>query len=53
MFECSNTEEEGRQQIDEHEEFMKELVRKQVEKDACIEFAEEILRKAHPDAIGV
>lgn len=46
-------EEEGRQQIAEHEAFMQELARKEVEKNETVAFAEQILAKAHPDAIGI
>ena len=45
-------EEEGRAQIAEHEAFMEELQIKELEKDETIAFAQEILAKAHPDAIS-
>ncbi|XP_047739188.1 dystonin [Hyalella azteca] len=45
-------EDEVRQQIAEHEAFMQELRIKEKEKNETIAFAEEILAKAHPDAIS-
>lgn len=45
-------EDEARQQIAEHEAFMLELRQKEKEKNETIAFAEEILAKAHPDAIS-
>ena len=42
-----------RRMIKEHEKFTKELGKQEVTKNTTINFAEEILTKAHPEAISV
>lgn len=42
-----------RKMIKEHEKFIKELGKQEVNKNTTINFAEEILTKAHPEAISV
>ncbi|XP_065222544.1 dystonin isoform X13 [Planococcus citri] len=44
---------ETRNQLSEHEKFMRELADKEHEKDATIALAQRILEKAHPDAVSV
>ncbi|XP_075219795.1 dystonin-like protein short stop isoform X24 [Lycorma delicatula] len=46
-------EQETRNQLAEHAKFMREMVEKEVEKDATITLAQQILAKAHPDATTV
>lgn len=46
-------EQETRNQIAEHEKFLRELNEKERDKDATINLAQRILAKAHPDAISV
>ncbi|XP_024083990.1 dystonin isoform X23 [Cimex lectularius] len=49
----SDDETETRIMMSEHEKFMRELADKEREKDSTIRLAEEILGKAHPDAVQV
>ncbi|CAN7976198.1 unnamed protein product, partial [Ixodes persulcatus] len=42
-----------RQQIAEHQQFMREMDEQQVNKDKTIALAQEILAKCHPDAVTV
>lgn len=44
---------ETRNQIAEHEKFLRELAEKERDKDATINLAERILAKAHPDGASV
>ncbi|XKL59374.1 hypothetical protein PGB90_000390 [Kerria lacca] len=44
---------ETRNQLSEHEKFMRELAEKEYEKDTTINLAQRILQKAHPDAVSV
>ncbi|XP_071449100.1 microtubule-actin cross-linking factor 1, isoforms 1/2/3/4/5 isoform X30 [Hetaerina americana] len=44
---------ETRNQLAEHEKFMREMAEKEVEKDSTIALARSILEKAHPDGITV
>ncbi|XP_046589652.1 dystonin isoform X18 [Neodiprion lecontei] len=46
-------EQESRNQLMEHEKFLRELQFKEVEKDATLELAHVILAKAHPDGAAV
>lgn len=46
-------EQETRNQIAEHEKFLRELAEKEREKDATINLAQRILAKAHPDGASV
>ncbi|XP_074600372.1 dystonin-like protein short stop isoform X2 [Brevipalpus obovatus] len=46
-------EETTRQQISEHESFMREMSRQETNKDSTIRLANEILGKCHPDAVSV
>ena len=42
-----------RRMIKEHEKFIKEMAKQEVSKNTTINFAEEILTKAHPEAVSV
>ncbi|RWS15093.1 microtubule-actin cross-linking factor 1-like isoform X28, partial [Dinothrombium tinctorium] len=42
-----------RQQIAEHESFMREMQQQEINKDSTIALAQEILSKCHPDAVSV
>ncbi|XP_076173651.1 dystonin-like protein short stop isoform X27 [Ptiloglossa arizonensis] len=46
-------EQESRNQLMEHEKFLRELLTKEVEKDQTLELAHAILAKAHPDGVLV
>lgn len=46
-------EQETRNQMAEHEKFLRELAEKEIEKDATIALAQRILAKAHPDGATV
>merc|ERR1719220_2104797 len=46
-------EDEVKQQIADHAQFMMELKEKEKDKDYTIDLAEEILKKCHPDAVQV
>ncbi|CAG0891815.1 unnamed protein product [Cyprideis torosa] len=47
------TEEETRQQLQEHRSFMRELEAKSSEKESTLILAQEIFNKCHPDAVTV
>ncbi|CAL1283109.1 unnamed protein product [Larinioides sclopetarius] len=46
-------EETTKQQIADHQSFMKEMMEQEVNKDATIAHAQEILKKCHPDGVSV
>ncbi|XP_015788889.1 dystonin isoform X3 [Tetranychus urticae] len=46
-------EETTKQQITEHEMFIREMSKQEVNKDSTISLAEDILAKCHPDAVSV
>lgn len=48
-----DNEQETRNQLNEHRKFMEEMTDKQHEKDYTVVLAQNILEKAHPDAVGV
>ncbi|XP_015906702.2 microtubule-actin cross-linking factor 1, isoforms 1/2/3/4 isoform X2 [Parasteatoda tepidariorum] len=46
-------EETTKQQIADHENFMREMIEQEVNKDTTIAHAQEILKKCHPDGVSV
>lgn len=46
-------EQESRNQLMDHESFLRELASKEIEKDATLDFAHAILAKSHPDGAAV
>merc|ERR1712001_238873 len=46
-------EDEVKKQIAEHAQFMKELKKKEKDKDFTLKLAHDILNKCHPDAVSV
>ncbi|XP_025411352.1 dystonin isoform X7 [Sipha flava] len=48
-----DNEQETRNQLNEHRKFMEEMSDKLHEKDFTVALAQQILEKAHPDAVGV
>ncbi|XP_035231691.1 microtubule-actin cross-linking factor 1-like isoform X1 [Stegodyphus dumicola] len=46
-------EETTKQQIADHQAFMKEMIEQEINKDATIAHAQEILKKCHPDGVSV
>lgn len=46
-------EETTKQQIADHQSFLKEMMEQEVNKDATIAHAQEILKKCHPDGVSV
>ncbi|XP_044737986.1 dystonin isoform X15 [Chrysoperla carnea] len=46
-------EQDSKNQLSEHESFLRELAEKEMEKDSTIALAQRILAKAHPDAVSV
>lgn len=46
-------EETTKQQIADHQNFMKEMIEQEVNKDQTIAHAQEILKKCHPDGVSV